>query len=116
MIIFGGNEHFPVENFPQKNAILLTNWLTYPYRNPAYFFDELQGYKSMKSMLIDNQAVEKNAGTTLAVVRKKSTQSAKVKVIKMAAPGSQRGHKTRLHPPVTQFNTGYIKAKDHDPL
>lgn len=67
-------------------------------------------------MLIENQAVEKNTGATLAVVRKKNRQPAKVKVIRMAAPGAQAGHKVNLHPPVNQFNTGYLKARDHDPL
>jgi len=68
-------------------------------------------------MLIEHQPIEKNRRARLAVVRKKSLRPpAKVKVIKMTAPGSQAADKTNLHPPVNKFNTGYLKAKKHDPL
>jgi hypothetical protein len=65
-------------------------------------------------MLIENQPVEKKTKTTLSVVRKKASRP--VKVIKMAAAAFQPGDKENLHPPINPFNTGYLKARDHDPL
>jgi hypothetical protein len=65
-------------------------------------------------MLTDNQPVEKKRRTALSVVQKKTSRS--VKVIKMLAPDSVVGGKQDLRPPASQFNTRYMKARNHDPL
>jgi len=67
-------------------------------------------------MLIEKQTAEKTTELALSVVRKKSRRQPKLKVIRMTVPGILPATKPGLQPPVTQFNTGYIKVKKHDPL
>ena len=66
-------------------------------------------------MLIENQPVEKKVIPALSVVGRKLGRAPKVKVIKMK-PDELPAETENLHPPVTRFNTAYIKARDNDPL
>jgi len=67
-------------------------------------------------MLIEKQTAEKSTELALSVVRKKSRRQPKLKVIRMTVTGPSPEKNSDLKPPVTQFNTGYIKVKKHDPL
>ncbi len=66
-------------------------------------------------MLSEKQTAEKNAAISMSVVRKKSSP-ARAKVIRISTPAEAPMQPVDLRPPVSQFNTSYLKVKDHDPL